>query len=136
MATVGIMSATKPVFTAKEGSRISHVRTSYKIQISDLTTRFHNDPIQSTTQSVPTVYIIWRFKSSKISPQERIACSNLACENEKLSPRGMRACNDHGGKSINARLISIHIIYKPNKSFFRKSWRKPLMAHTKWNPKM
>ena len=51
-------------------------------------------------------------------------------------PIGMRACNNHGGKSINSHLISIHIIYKPNQSFFRKSWRKPLMAHTKWNPKM
>ena len=29
----------------------------------------------------------------------------------------MRACNNHGGKSINAHLISIHIIYKPNQSY-------------------
>ena len=28
------------------------------------------------------------------------------------------ACNNHGGKSINAHLISIQIIYKPNQSYF------------------
>ena len=34
------------------------------------------------------------------------------------SPRAeMRACNNHGGKSINAHLISIYIIYKPNQSY-------------------
>ena len=34
------------------------------------------------------------------------------------SPRvEMRACNNHGGKSINAHLNNTHIIYKPNQSY-------------------
>ena len=51
------------------------------------------------------------------------------------SPRAeMRACYNHGGKSINAHLISIRIIYKTNQSYsFGSPGEYP---YTKRNPKM
>ena len=55
-----------------------------------------------------------------------IVCSSLRTGSPSAE---MRACNHHGGKSINAHLISIHIIYQtePIISFRRSSWRKPLL---------
>ena len=45
----------------------------------------------------------------------RVCCLMPACE--QALPSEMRACNNHWGKSVNAHLTGIYIIYKPNQSY-------------------
>ena len=57
------------------------------------------------------------FGVARVSnPAEIMFSQTLPCE-QALPRAEMRSCNNHEGKSINAHLISIHIIYKPNQSY-------------------